>query len=100
VARGVAEAMVAGVAAVAADPERALDVAAEQVPGLDQGEARTAARATLDATLAIMLTPDGRADGSIDTATWQAMGDFMAEAGLLAGPPDVSAAIAPEVLAA
>ena len=98
VARGVAQAMVAGVAAAAADPARAVEVSAGHVPGLDQEAARDAARATLDATLAIMLTPDGRADGSIDTATWQAMGEFMTGAGLLAAAPDVAAAIAPEVL--
>lgn len=100
VARGVAQAMVAGVAAVAADPERALTVAATQVPGLDQEPARTAARATLDATLDLMLGPQGTADGSIDTATWQAMGEFMAQAGLLAAEPDIALAIAPEVLQA
>ncbi len=98
VARGVAEAMVAGVAAAAADPERALDVAATQVPGLGQEPARSAARATLEATLEIMLTPDGHADGRIDVATWQAMGEFMTDAGLLSSAPDVAAAIAPEVL--
>ncbi len=98
VARGVAQAMVDGVAAVAADPERALDVAATHVPGLDQGPARSAARATLDATVKIMLTPDGRADGSLDPATWQAMAQFMTAAGLLTTAPDVAAAIAPQVL--
>lgn len=94
--RGVAEAMVAGINTVAADPERGVAATRRQVPGLS-GEALESARATLAATIPIMTTA-GRTDGAIDTATWQAMGEFMLASGLLTTAPDITAAIAPGVL--
>lgn len=98
VVRGVAAAMVAGINAVAADTtgERTLAVTAQQVPGLT-GQALEAARATLKATVPIM-TDHGHADGRLNRDTWQAMGEFMLQAGLLTRPADIPAAIAPEVL--
>ncbi len=100
VVREVAQAMVAGINSVAADEtgERALAATAEQVPGLT-GDALEAARMTLKATVLVMTDDQLRADGSLDVATWQAMGEFMLEAGLLTQAPDIDASIAPEVLA-
>jgi len=99
VVRGVAEAMVAGINTIAADPtgDRALAATARQVPGLS-GESLEASRQTLAATVPIMTGGQSRADGAIDTATWQAMGQFMADSGLLTAVPDTAAAVAPEVL--
>ncbi|MGB2767800.1 MAG: ABC transporter substrate-binding protein [Propionicimonas sp.] len=99
VAQGVAKAMVSGISSTAADPERALTISADQVPGLGVEPALSAARATLTATLTVMLTPEGKADGSLDLAQWQAMADFMLAKGLLTKTADVTAATAPEVLA-
>lgn len=39
-----------------------------------------------------------RTDGAVSPGTWQAMGEFMLEAGLLTRPAAIDAAIAPEVL--
>ncbi|MGB4271108.1 MAG: ABC transporter substrate-binding protein, partial [Propionicimonas sp.] len=99
VAQGVAMAMVSGISSTAADPEWALTISADQVPGLGVEPALSAARATLTATLTVMLTPEGKADGSLDLAQWQAMADFMLAKGLLTKTADVTAATAPEVLA-
>lgn len=99
VAKAVARAMVTGISRTDEDPERALTIAAEQVPGLGVEPALTAARATLTATRKVMLTPEGKADGSLDMAQWQAMADFMLAKGLLTKAADVTAATAPEVLA-
>ncbi len=95
--KGVARAMVAGINTAVADPERAVTATATQVPGLT-GDALEAARQTWKATAAIMVNPQGKADGLIDQAAWQAMGTFMLDAGLLTKPADVTAATAPEVL--
>jgi NitT/TauT family transport system substrate-binding protein len=100
VAQGVARAMVAGISRTDEDPQRALTIAAEQVPGLGVEPALTAARATLTATRKVMLTTEGKADGSLDMAQWQAMADFMLAKGLLTKAADVTAATAPEVMAA
>ena len=99
VVRGVAEAMVTGINTVIEESagDRPLAVTAEQVPGLT-GEALEAARATLKATLVVMTDEKFHADGKLDAATWQAMGEFMLDAGLLTQVPEIDAAIAPEVL--
>ncbi|MCA0250732.1 MAG: ABC transporter substrate-binding protein [Actinobacteria bacterium] len=100
VVRGVAQAMVAGINEVASDPtgDRALEATAAQVPGLT-GETLEAARLTLKATVLVMTDDQLHTDGTVDRATWQAMGEFMLGAGLLTQTPDIDAAIAPEVLA-
>lgn len=100
VVRGVARAMVDGINRVAGDRtgERTLAVTAEQVPGLT-GDALEAARLTLKATVLVMTDDQLHADGRLNPATWQAMGEFMLEAGLLTQPADIDAAIAPEVMA-
>lgn len=92
--RAVAEGMVAGINAVAADPARAVTLTAAQVPGMDA----TAARATLDATIIVMLGGAQQADGAVEVDRWRAMADFMLAQGLLSRPADVAAATAPEVL--
>lgn len=99
VVRGVAQAMVGGINAVADDRtgDRALDATAAQVPGLT-GELREAARATLKSTVLILTDDQLRADGRLDVPTWRAMGEFMYSAGLLTEPADLDAAIAPDVM--
>ncbi len=99
VVRRVAEAMVTGINTVASDStgDRALAATAKQVPGLT-GDALEAARLTLKATVLVMTDDQLHTDGRLDPTTWRAMGEFMAEAGLLDQVPDVDAAIAPEVL--
>jgi NitT/TauT family transport system substrate-binding protein len=92
--RAVAQGMVAGINAVAADPARAVTLTAAQVPGMDA----TAARATLDATIGVMLGGSSQADGHVDADQWQQMADFMLAQGLLTKPADVAAATAPDVL--
>lgn len=69
-----------GVEDVLADPDAALDITAEHVPGLTAD--RAAARAALDAS-AELYTADGAAPGSVDPSAWEAMAEFMAGAGLL-----------------
>lgn len=100
VVRGVAKAMVTGINTIAADPtgDRALAATARHVPGFSE-EALEAARATLKATVGVMTDDQLTTDGRIDPATWQAMGEFMLEAGLLSQPAETGSAIAPEVLA-
>ena len=100
VVRGVAQAMVAGINALADDPtgDRALALTAEQVPGLT-GQALEDARATLKSSFGVMTDWRWHTDGAVVAADWQAMGEFMFDAGLLTKAPDIDAAIAPEVLA-
>lgn len=99
VVRAVAEALVAGIRSLIADSsgDRALEVSAEHIPGLT-GDALEAARATLKASVIAMTDIHGQADGAVVPANWQAMGEFMFDAGLLTKEPDIEAAIAPEVL--
>ena len=67
------------------DPAKALADAAKYVPGLDQADNAAMASATLKATTLLYPGPDG-SFGTQNVATWAAMADFMAGAGLLSGP--------------
>ena len=78
--------------------DRALALTAEQVPGLT-GQALEDARATLKSSFGVMTDWTWHTDGAVVAADWQAMGEFMFDAGLLTKAPDIDAAIAPEVLA-
>ncbi|GAB3703161.1 ABC transporter substrate-binding protein [Mariniluteicoccus flavus] len=95
--RQVADGMVDGIEAVRSDPARAVEVAKKHVPTLAVEQQRTAARATLDATLPLWV-PGGRASGRLDPAQWQAMSRFMADQGLTKAPVDPAAAVAPDVV--
>lgn len=94
--RAVTEATLRGVEDVLADPEAALELSAQHVPGLDAGSA--AALATLEATAELYRTEDGTV-GQVDPDAWQEMADFMESHGLLGGPVDVEDALAADLLA-
>ncbi len=95
-ARAVADGMVAGVAAVVADPAAAVTASVPYVPGLASANAQKAARATLDATVKVMTASDGSVSGKLDPAAWAAMATFMAEQGLTAAAQDPVAAMSTE----
>ncbi len=83
-----------GVEDVAADPEGAVDIAAEHIPGLADPAAREAALATVEATVPLY----GSATGENDLALWEEMAAFLGEHGLLSGEVDVSSAVTNELL--
>jgi NitT/TauT family transport system substrate-binding protein len=79
----IVRAVLRGAADVVADPEAAVDIAAEYVPDLTADEARASALAVIEATAP--LYGDADTLGAIDPALWQRMGEFMSSAGLLGG---------------
>ncbi len=83
VAKAVADSMVEGIAAVKADPDGAIAISTAQVPGLAEDAAKKAARATLDATLKIMVDADGQVSGKLDPGLFVDMASFMQSQGLL-----------------
>ncbi len=95
-AKAVAEGMVDGIEAVKADPDGAITISQKEVPGLDQEQARRAARATLDATLEIMVDESGKVSGKLNPGQWQAMTEFMTAQGLLTKPVDAATAMSTE----
>ena len=95
-ARSVAEGMVDGIEAVKADPDGAIAISAKEVPGLAQERARQAAKATLEATLQLMVDAEGNPSGKLDPAQWQAMATFMRAQGLLPRDVDPAAAMSTE----
>lgn len=80
--KAVTAGMLAGIASVVADPDRALTVSADYVPGLSVAAAAASAKATLTATLPLWTGPGGTVDGKLDPAQWTSMADFMAANGL------------------
>ncbi|MDR1355134.1 MAG: ABC transporter substrate-binding protein [Propionibacteriaceae bacterium] len=80
---------------VAADPQRAVDIAAAYVPGLDQPENRQAALDTLTATIALYGDLGISANmcnlGAINVHVWQAQASFLTERGLAADTPATAA---------
>ena len=94
--RAVADAMVAGVKAVVADPAAAVTASVPYVPGLAAADAQKSARATLDATVKVMSNADGSVSGKLDPAAWTAMAAFMAEQGLTSSAQDPAAAMSTE----
>lgn len=96
VAKAVADAMVEGIAAVKADPDGAIAISAAEVPGLSEDQAKKAARATLDATLKIMLDADGQVSGKLDPALFVDMASFMQSQGLLKKPVDPTKVVSTE----
>lgn len=73
--------------AVIADPEAALDATAEQVPALSDPAQRASAEAVLAATTELWMR-DGAVDVSLDTAAFDRMGEFLAEAGIIESVPE------------
>lgn len=93
----VADALVASIEKVVADPAGAIEDAKKYVPTLAQEQQQKAARATLDATIPLWA-PDGKASGRFDLAQWQAMSAFMAQQGLTKAPVDPASAVALDVV--
>ena len=85
-----------GVQDVVADPEGAVEIAAEHIPGLSDPAAREAALATVEATVPLY----GAATGTSDLALWEQMAVFLADQGLLEGDVDVSTAVTNDLLPA
>jgi NitT/TauT family transport system substrate-binding protein len=80
----VADASVAGQAAVVKDPAQALAISADYVTTLKSDEAaRTAAGKTLEATLPLWKGPSGTVDAQLDAAQFSAMATFMEQQGLV-----------------
>lgn len=98
--KAVADAMVAGVARVVGDPEGAVEASVAYVPGLSAEDAKTAARATLDATIKVWTAADGTVSGKQDAEAWAAMAAFMAEQGLTASAQDAAAAMTNDYVSA
>ena len=86
--KAVAAGMLTGIRSVVADPDRALKVSADYVPGLSAAAAQESAKATLTATLPLWTTSEGAVDGRLDAEQWTAMADFMAAKGLTASRVD------------
>lgn len=82
VVKAVVAGMLAGTTAVVTDPDQALAVSADYVPGLTAAAAQASAKATLAATLPLWRGADGKVDGHLDATQWTEMADFMADAGL------------------
>jgi len=91
--RAVADGMVAGIAAVVADPAAAVQASVPYVPGLAESDAQQSARATLDATIAVWAPEGAAVTGRQDEQAWAAMTAFMAEQGLTATAQDAAAAM-------
>lgn len=85
--QAVTDAVLRAVADIVADPQVAVDAAAEHVPDLDTDEGRAGALATIEAT--VPLYGEGEQIGAIDRERWAAMATFMAEAGLVSEAVDV-----------
>ncbi|QDB79189.1 ABC transporter substrate-binding protein [Georgenia wutianyii] len=89
VTAAVVAATMRGVRDVLDDPEGAVEIAAEHIPGLADPAARDAALATVTATLPLY----GEGTGETDVTLWEQMAVFMAEQGLLEGEVDPATAV-------
>lgn len=97
VVRSVIAGMLTGMRTAVSDPERALTVTADYVPGLS-GQALDAARATLAATSKLWVDASGKVSGTQDADTWTQMIEFMSGHDLLGGSVDASVAMTNEFL--
>lgn len=85
--QSVTDAVLRAVADIVADPQIAVDAAEQYVPDLGLDEARSAALATVEATVPLYGTGDEL--GALDPERWTQMADFMGQHGLLARDVDV-----------
>lgn len=76
------DATLRGVSATVSDPEAAVEIAAEQIPGMT-ASARTDALAVLEATVPLLS-----AEGETDPAEWDAMAQAMLAAGMIEEIPE------------
>lgn len=81
--KAVADGMLDGMQVMKDDPDKAMSDSKAFVPNLDDETTAKAARATLDATTAIMLGADGQVTGRLVPAQWDAMATFMRSQGLV-----------------
>lgn len=93
VVKAVISGMLAGINAAIADPDRALQVSADYVPGLNVATAKASARATLLATTSLWAGSGGKADGVLVASQWRSMADFMLSAGLIGTKVDPTLAM-------
>ena len=80
--RAFIDATLRGVEDVIADPEAAVEIAAEYIPGMTQ-QAKDDAAAVLEATIPLLGTT-----GLTDEPTWAAMADAMLKAGMITEIPE------------
>lgn len=91
--QAVTDAVLRAVADIVADPQVAVDAAAEHVPDLDTEQGRATALATVEAT--VPLYGAGEQIGAVDAERWKAMATFMFDAGLISAPVEVEGLLAP-----
>ncbi len=88
ICKAVADGMVAGVRECVNDPAGAITTSVPYIPGLSASSAQASARATLDATLAIMRTTSDGVSGKLNATTWASMASFMRQEGLISKSVD------------
>ncbi len=96
--KGVVAGMLAGISSVVADPDKAMTISADYVPGISAAAAQASARATLTATIPLWTGSDGSVDGHLDAGQWTEMADFMAAAGLTTAKVDSTPAFSNDYL--
>lgn len=96
--KAVAAGMLSGIQSVVSNPDRALTVSANYVPGLSGSAAQQSAKATLAATAKLWTGTDGRVNGQLDAAQWTAMADFMVAKGLTKTRQDPAPAMSNDYL--
>lgn len=94
--RAVIAATLKGVQYTLDNPEEAVDLSKDYVPGLDSEENAADALAVLQATLPLWQTSSTM--GETDPAAWESMAQFLDEIGQLGGPVDVTEAFTNEYL--
>lgn len=97
-ARAVAAAMVEGMQRTVAAPASAVAAARRHIPTLGTPGAEASALATLQATVPLWRSPDGRATGTMEESDWRAMVDFLGDKGLLDGSVDPGACMTNDYL--
>jgi NitT/TauT family transport system substrate-binding protein len=84
-AKATADAVVKSIAATVHDPEKALENSAVYVPTLKtDAAAKTAAQATLAATIKLWTDASGNVSGKMDATQFASMATFMKDQGLIA----------------
>lgn len=78
-AKNVVSAITSGVARVIASPQHAVEVTQQWDPSLADSQARQGALATLEATIELLKSSDGKASATQDLDTWKQMAEFLSE---------------------
>lgn len=87
IARLIVAAMLRGIDAAADDPEATVDASVAYIPNLTTAEAKSAALATLKATVPLFVA-DGGATGLLDERRFTDMARFMLDRRLISAPVD------------